>query len=351
LNPNPNHHHSLADIADLLNADSRLVGEQSAESVITGLAGIEEAAEGQISFCASEKFVDAVKKSKASAVLLTPEFYEKADLKNVNCLLVPKPELSFSVLTKVFQNYPAYEEGIHPSAVVDESASLGSGVSICANAVVEKGAFIADNCVVGPGSVVGQFAKIGSGTRLFANVSVYQYVEIGESCIVHSGTALGCDGFGFVPGEVGLEKLYQLGTLIIGNKVEIGSNCTIDRGALSNTIIGDGVKMDNQVHIAHNVLVGNHTAFAGCVGVAGSTKIGSFCQFGGQVGINGHIEVCDGVTVTGKGLVAKSIKEPGVYSSGIPAGPNRDWRKSALRFYQLDDMAKAIKALQKKIDT
>lgn len=340
----------LKEIVALLNADARYTDAKSAEIEICGLASISEASVSQIAFCGSPKYAQLLSGSSAAAILMTEAIFNDNDVKHLNCLLVAKPELSFSVLTRLFSNYPVYPAGIHPSAVVDDEACLGNNVTVCATAVIEKGAVIGDDCVIGPGSVVGQFASIGKGTRLFANVTVYQEVQIGEACIIHAGTALGSDGFGFVAGPHGMEKLYQLGTLIIGNRVEIGSNCTIDRGALSNTVIGNGVKMDNLVHIAHNVQVGENTAFAGCVGVAGSTRIGSNCQFGGQVGIIGHIEICDGVVVTGKSLVVKSITEPGVYSSGIPAGPNLEWRKNAVRFYQLDQMAKTIKQIQKKLE-
>ncbi len=340
----------LSELALLLNANVKYSDDKNADMEVDGLASISEANNSQIAFCGSSKYAHLLADSSAAAILMTEELFNEKDVTRLNCFLVAKPELSFSVLTHVFSNYPVYSSGVHPSAVVDEDASLGENVTVCANAVIEKGVVIGDDCIIGPGSVVGQYAQIGKGTRLFANVTVYQEVQLGEDCIIHAGTSLGSDGFGFVAGARGMEKLYQLGTLIIGNRVEIGSNCTLDRGALSNTVIGNGVKMDNLVHIAHNVQVGDNTAFAGCVGVAGSTRIGSNCQFGGQVGINGHIEICDGVVVTGKGLVAKSITEPGVYSSGIPAGPNLDWRKNALRFYQLDQMAKTIKRLQKKLE-
>jgi UDP-3-O-[3-hydroxymyristoyl] glucosamine N-acyltransferase len=334
---------SLQSLADLLNAELKLFEEKQ----VTGLASIASANAEQIAFCGSKKFLEHVAISQAAAILITSEVLQALDTNaKQNFLVVPKPELSFAALTKVFSNYPKYE-GVHASACIATSVSLGKGVAVGANAVIEEGAVIGDNCMIGSGSVVGAKAALGSGTRLFNNVSIYHEVRIGENCIIHSGAVLGSDGFGFVPGKQGLEKLYQLGTLIVGDNVEIGSNCTLDRGALSNTIIGNGVKMDNQVHIAHNVIVGENTAFAGCTGVAGSTKIGANCQFGGQVAINGHIEICDGVVVTGTGLVIQNITEPGVYSSGIPVIKNADWRRNVIRFSHLSDMAKSIKRLEK----
>lgn len=335
---------SLRSLADLLNADLRLVKEVQ----VTGLASLDLANTHQIGFCSSKKFLNQVKSTQAAAILIREDLLAMLDADlALNFLIVPKPELSFAALTKVFSNYPQAHIGVHPSAILAEDVVLGKGVSIAANVVIEQGAIIGDDCIIGAACVIGAQAKIANNTRLFAHVSVYHEVEIGSDCIIHSGAVLGGDGFGFVPGAKGLEKLYQLGTLIIGNRVEIGSNCTLDRGALSNTVIGNGVKMDNQVHIAHNVIVGENTAFAGCTGVAGSTKIGANCQFGGQVAINGHIEICDGVVVTGTGLVIQDITEPGVYSSGIPVIKNNEWRRNVVRFQHLSDMAKSIKRLEK----
>lgn len=338
---------SLQELADLLAADLKLVKEQQ----VTGLASLEHAQVHQIGFCSSKKFLNQVQTTKAAAILIRADLLAMLEQNlPLNFLVVPKPELSFAALTKLFNSYPHATVGVHPSAVIADDAVLGEGVAVAANAVIEQGAVIGDACVIGAGCVIGAKAKLGKNTRLFSNVSVYHDVEIGADCIIHSGAVLGSDGFGFVPSAQGLEKLYQLGTLVIGDRVEIGSNCTLDRGALSNTVIGNGVKMDNQVHIAHNVIVGENTAFAGCTGVAGSTKIGANCQFGGQVSINGHIEICDGVVVTGRGLVIQSITEPGVYSSSIPVIKNADWRRNVVRFSQLSDMAKSIKRLEKNLD-
>lgn len=340
---------ALYELADLLGADIRLSGKAKEQTLIKGLASLSEADENQLAYCASRKYLSELTSTRAAAVLVNEEIYQQRADDSVTYLVLAKPELGFAALTKVFSNYPDYQHTIHPSACVHEQAKLAEHVSVCANAVIEKNVVVEDGCVIGPGSVVGENSRIGKNTRLFANVSVYQGVVLGENCIIHSGTVLGSDGFGFVPSERGLEKLYQLGGLVIGDRVEMGSNCTIDRGALGDTFIGHGVKMDNQVHIAHNVCVGENTAFAGCVGVAGSTRIGADCQFGGQVGINGHIEICDGVVVTGASVVMQSILEPGVYSGGVPAGPNKLWLKNALRFNQLSEMAKSLKRLEQKL--
>ena len=331
--------YSVKQLAEILGAE--LKGEGSAQ--VSGLAGLSQANGAQVCFCAATRYLEALKKTRAAAVLVHADFAQYCP---VDALIVAKPELAFAALTKLFSNYPEIEFSIHPTAVIAKGAKLAKDVSIGAHCVIEKGVRIAEGSIVGPGCVVGEHAVIGKGTRLFANVTVYHQVQIGDDCIIHSGSVLGSDGFGFVPTKNGYEKLYQLGTLVIGDRVELGSNCTLDRGALGNTIIGNGVKMDNQVHIGHNVVVGENTAFAGCVGIAGSTRIGANCQFGGQVGINGHIEICDGVIVTGASVVMQSIETPGVYSGGVPAGPNKLWLKNALRFNQLSEMAKTLKKLE-----
>ncbi len=337
---------TLQDLADLLGAELKL----SKELEISGLGSISDASSSQVSFCGSKKFLKSLASSRSGAILISPELFGLLEsLDQNNFLLVPNPEASFAALTKVFSNYPIYTAGVHASASVHPEASLGDGVVVGPNAVVEQGAKIGDNCVIGAGSVIGSDSSLGANTRLFNNVNIYQEITIGRDCIIHSGAVIGSDGFGFAPGAQGLEKLYQLGSVIVGDRVEIGANTCIDRGALTDTRIGNGVKIDNLVHIAHNVEVGENTALAGCVGIAGSAKIGANCQFGGQVGVNGHISICDGVVVTGKGLVAQNITEPGVYSSGIPASKNIDWRRNIARFHNLNEMSKSLKRIEKRL--
>ncbi len=324
--------------------------QSNPEKVIEGLASLDDAQDMHLAYCSNRKYLEKLGTSKAGVFLVgeaLAEALESLPAHNGDILFVSKVELAFAKLTALYSTYPEYQAGIAASAVVDATARLGKNVVVAANAVIEAHAEIGDDCVIGAGAVVGQRARLGKRCRLFANVSIYHDVILGDDCIIHSGTAIGSDGFGFVPNAGAYEKLYQIGTVVVGDRVEMGANCTIDRGALSNTVIGNGVKMDNQVHIAHNVQVGENTAFAGCVGVAGSTRIGANCQFGGQVGINGHIEICDGVIATGQALIISSITEPGVYSSGIPVVPNREWRRTTARHFQLDEMAKTIKELKK----
>ena len=210
---------------------------------------------------------------------------------------------------------------------------------------------LADNVTIGAGCFIGKEAKIGSNTQLWANVTVYHRVEIGEACLVQSGTVIGADGFGYANSKGEWVKIPQVGSVKIGNRVEIGACTTIDRGALDDTVIEDNVILDNQLQIAHNVHIGYGSALAGGTIIAGSTTIGKYCIIGGATVINGHIEITDGVTITGMGMVMRSISEKGVYSSGIPLQPNKEWRKTAARVHRIDEMNKRLKAVEKKLES
>jgi UDP-3-O-[3-hydroxymyristoyl] glucosamine N-acyltransferase len=191
--------------------------------------------------------------------------------------------------------------------------------------------------------------KVGAGSRLKANITLCEGVQIGERCIIHPGVVIGADGFGIANDQGSWIKVPQIGSVIIGDDVEIGANTTIDRGAIEDTIIGQGVKLDNQIQIGHNAVIGDHTVIAGCVGIAGSTTIGNNCVIGGGVGIGGHISIADGVQLTGMTMVTKSITSSGVYSSGIPAEPTAQWHKNVIRYRQMDKLVSRVKELEKKL--
>jgi UDP-3-O-[3-hydroxymyristoyl] glucosamine N-acyltransferase len=224
---------------------------------------------------------------------------------------------------------------------------LGVNVKIGANAVIEAGAKLGDNVVIGPGCFVGKGAQLGANSRLWANVTIYHNVIMGSDCLVQANTVIGSDGFGYANDNGQWIKIPQLGSVVIGNRVEIGASTTIDRGALDNTILADGVIIDNQCQIAHNVEIGENTAMAACSVIAGSTIIGKNCSMAGLVGINGHISICDNVIFTGMSMVTKSISEPGVYSSGIPASGNREWRKNMVALRNITGLNQRVKALEK----
>lgn len=335
------HHLTLADIARHL--DVVFVGD--ANQPVRGLATLKEAAPDQIAFLANRAYLKDLATTQAAAVLLHPEHGKNCPVARLE---MENPYLGYAKLSQLFDPLPARDvTGIHPTAVVAEDVTLGAEVSIQAHSVIESGVVLGDRVVVGAGSVIGADSVIGKGTRLHANVTVCHGVVIGKRGILQSGCVIGGDGFGFAHDGAGWHKIAQLGGVVLGDDVEVGSCSSIDRGALGDTVIGNDVKIDSQVQIAHNVTIGDHSALAGCVGIAGSTKVGKHCMLGGGVGLSGHLTICDGVQVTGMSLVTNSIHEPGVYSSGTGAMSNTQWRKNAVRFKQLDDIAKRLLRMEK----
>lgn len=331
---------TLAEIAVFLGAELRGDGSQ----VINGLATLSDAKEGDLSFLANMAYLDQLKSSQASAVIVHPK---QADDCPVAALILDNPYLGYAKVSSLFDTLPQPSKQIHASACISESATLGNHVSVGANAVIEDGVVLADNVTIGAGCVVGHNSRIGAHTRLHANVTVYHDVTIGEQCILHSGVVIGADGFGFANDQGKWHKIRQIGGVRIGNRVEIGANSTVDRGAMSDTIIEDGVILDNQIQIAHNAEIGENTAMAACAGVSGSTKIGANCTVAGGAGIAGHLDIVEGSHITAMSLISKSINKPGSYSSGTAMQTSSDWKRSVARFRQLDDMAKRLKALEK----
>ncbi|CAI0691684.1 UDP-3-O-(3-hydroxymyristoyl)glucosamine N-acyltransferase [Serratia ficaria] len=332
----------LADLAQQL--DAQLHGD--GDLVITGIASMHSAQAGQITFLSNSRYQEQLSSCQASAVVLT-----EADLPHCRsaALVVKNPYLTYARMAQLMDTTPAPAQDIAPSAAISPEARLGQNVAVGANAVIESGAVLGDNVVIGPGCFIGKHARIGAGTRLWANVTIYHEVEIGQRCLIQSGTVIGADGFGYANERGEWIKIPQLGTVIIGDRVEIGACTTIDRGALDNTLIGNGVIIDNQCQIAHNVVIGDNTAVAGGVIMAGSLKIGRYCQIGGASVINGHMEIADKVVVTGMGMVMRPITEPGVYSSGIPLQPNKVWRKTAALVMNIDEISKRLKAVERKV--
>ena len=324
--------------------DAKLHGDGNI--TITGIASMKSAVSGQITFLSDKKLQNNLSECKASAVVMTEEslkYWQGA------ALIVKDPYFTYAKLAQYLDTTPAPAKDIAASAVIDSSAQLGSNISIGANAVIESGVTLGNNCVIGAGCFIGKDTKIGANTKLWANVTVYHNCIIGDNCLVQSGTVIGADGFGYANDKGNWIKIPQLGRVVIGNNVEIGASTTIDRGALDDTVIGNGVIIDNQCQIAHNDIIGDHTAVAGGVIMAGSLTIGRHCLIGGASVINGHMEICDQVTVTGMGMVMRPITEPGVYSSGIPLQENKVWRKTASLVLHIDEMNKRLKALEKKL--
>lgn len=335
----------LGEIAEQLQLE--LHGD--ANILIQGIAPLETAKLGQISFLTDKKLERFLANSQASAVIVKqlPEALE-----NKHYLLSDNPYLSFAKLTALFNDAPSYQPGIHPTAEIHESVQLGKQVYIGANVHIAANTVIGDYCVIKANTTISERCVLGDNCLLHSNVTLYHNVILGDQVTIHSGAVLGADGFGFAPqpGQYKWQKIYQLGGVRIGSQVEIGANSCIDRGALADTIVHDGVIIDNLVHIAHNCEVGANSALAAYVGVAGSVKIGENCTFAGKVGISGHLEITDNCHFAGMTVVTGTVKESGAYATGTSMMPVKEWRKSAVRFSQLNEMHARIKKLEKIIE-
>jgi UDP-3-O-[3-hydroxymyristoyl] glucosamine N-acyltransferase len=315
--------------------------------MIKGVASSQSAVAGDLCFVLSRKYVDAVTASKCSAVILPAELAGEVEGKAL--LLSDNPQYSFvdSIKALGLEPQPYAETGIHPSAQIAGSARIGSGVSIGALVVIEDDVEIGADTSIGAGTVIERTATIGSQCILHSQVTLGRGVSLGDRCILLSGAVVGSDGYGLVDYERQWHKIPQLGSVVIEDDVEIGANTTVDRGALDDTIIERGCKLDNLIQIGHNVRLGAHTVIAACVGVAGSTKIGRHCVIAGGSKINGHIDIADNVRITFTSVVLKDIKQPGVYSSGTPLLKNSVWHRICARYKSLDKLAQTLARLDK----
>jgi len=320
-----------------------LIGDP--EISVSRVATLANAGDGDLSFFANRIYRDDLQVTRASAVVVRRE---DAEACSVSALISSDPYLTYAHIATVLHPEPAVAAGTHRSAAVADSAKLAAGVQISANAVIDEGVELGENVYVGPGAVVGPGCRIGDDSRLLANSTLVRDVVMGMRCIVHPGAVLGDDGFGNAMSESGWVKVPQVGGVRIGDDVEIGANTTIDRGAIDDTIIGNGVRLDNLVHIGHNVQIGEHTAMAGFTGISGSTIVGKRCMFGGQAGVVGHISICDDVVVGGATVVSKDITKPGFYVGSFPGEENREWKRKVARFRRLGDLNDRVAALEKK---
>ncbi|WP_339879409.1 UDP-3-O-(3-hydroxymyristoyl)glucosamine N-acyltransferase [Pseudidiomarina gelatinasegens] len=334
---------TLQQLADAIGADVQ--GDPALP--IQGVATLASAKPGHIAFLANEKYRSQLDSSQASAVIVAPD----VDVPDgMAALRMKNPYAGFAKVAQLLDTTPKPADGIHPSAQVHATAKIGQNVSIGANAVIAEQVELADNVTVGVGCYIGPNTRIGAATQLWQHVVIYHNCVIGENCLVHAGTVIGADGFGWANEGGKWIKIPQLGRVVIGNRVDIGASTTIDRGALDDTIISDGVIIDNQCQIAHNVFIDEDTAIAGCTVLAGSCRIGKRCLIGGATAINGHISVCDDVQISGFSMVIKEITEPGAYASGIPAAPQREWRRNGARYRQLDDLFQRVKKIEKQLN-
>ncbi len=332
----------LKEIADKIGA--QLIGDGNID--IKAVANLKTAKEDEISFLSDPKYRSVLSESKAGAVIL-----KQADVEHATgaALVIDDPYVGFAKVARLLDTTPAVCQGVHPSAVVDSSAVIGENVALGPGVYVHKGAVIGNNVQLGANVVIGPNAKIGDNTKIYPNASVYHDCQIGSDCLLQSGAVIGSDGFGYANQRGEWIKIPQTGRVIIGNRVEIGACTCIDRGAIDDTVVADNVIIDNLCQIAHNVKIGYGTAIAGQTTIAGSVTIGKYCIIGGTSIINGHIEICDGVTLTGNTVVMRTIEQPGIYSSSIPCTTNKEWRRNTTRYLHINDMYHKIAALEAKV--
>ena len=335
--------YSLRDIAEELGA--QVHGDENCR--IDRVATLADAEPGGISFLANRRYRSQLLTTRASAVILEAEFLPSCP---VSALVVSNPYLGYARVAALLAPEQPVPAGIHPSAYVSDRATVDASACIGPQAVVENQASVGARSHIGPGCVIDRGATIGDDCTLKANVTICHHVRIGDRALLHPGVVIGADGFGIANNGGVWVKVPQLGAVVIADDVEIGANTTIDRGALGDTVIEEGVKLDNLIQIGHNVRIGAHTAIAAGVAIGGSATIGKRCTIGGAASVAGHLELADDVHLTATSAVSKSISEPGLYSSGMPIQDNRTWRKNIVRLRQLDEMAKRLKDLEKKLD-
>lgn len=334
---------TLRDLAQQLDAELHGDGAVAVSRVST-LAGADGAC---LCFYADKRYLRDLQATRAGAVILAP-----ADLDScpVPALVSTNPYLIYARAAALLHPVPAVTGGIDPSAVVSPGARVDPTAWIGPTSVVEEGAEIGRGVFVGPGCVIGAGCVVGDDSRLVARVTLCRGSRLGERVLIHPGAVIGREGFGFARDGERWVRIPQIGGVRLGNDVEIGANTTVDRGALGDTVIADGAKLDNLIQIGHNCAIGENTAMAACSGISGSTSIGRNCTVAGAVGMAGHLAIADGVHFTGMAMVTRSCTEPGVYSSGIPAMPNAEWRRNVARFRHLDEMARRLKRLEERIE-
>ena len=313
---------------------------------VDSVAALSQAGPRSVTFLADPKYVDQLAGTRAGVVILNAK---AAAGSPVPALIAANPHATFARVAAVLHPDPPLRPGVHPSATIEPGASLDPTAEIGANVYVGEGARIGARCFIGPGSVIERGAQIGDDARFLARVFVGHGVVFGKRCIVQPGAVIGGDGFGFAKEKHTWVKVPQLGGVNIGDDVEIGSNTTIDRGALEDTVIEEGAKLDNLIMIAHNVRIGAHSALAACVAIAGSSVVGKRCVLAGKVGLSGHVELCDDVVVLGTSFISHSIGKPGVYSSALPSEEAGVWRRIVGRIKRLDAMAKRLRAVEKHV--
>jgi len=315
-------------------------------ATVDSVAALSQAGPRSITFLANPKYVGQLSGTRAGAVILDAKSAEQSP---VPVLVVANPHATYARVATLLHPDPPLRPGVHAAATVEAGVTIDPTAEIAAQAFIGEGARIGARCFIGPGVVVERGAVIGDDSRLAARVFVGHHVVLGKRCVVQPGAVIGGDGFGFAPEKGAWIKVPQLGGVNVGDDVEIGANTTIDRGALDDTVIEEGAKLDNLIMIAHNVRIGAHSALAACVAIAGSSVIGKRCVLAGKVGLSGHVTLCDDVVVLGTSFISHSIAKPGVYSSALPSEEAGTWRRIVGRIKRLDAMAKRMRAVEKHV--
>ena len=321
-----------------------LVGDPDAP--VVAVATLANAGEGQLSFFANRAYRQQLRETRATAVVLKNR--DSSDCPGA-ALLTDDPYLVYARIAAILHPRSGIVAGVHPSAVIADAATVSASAQIGANATIEDDVVIGDRVYIAPGAIVGPRCKIGNDSQVLSNATLVQDVTLGERCIIHSGAVVGGDGFGNAMSDDGWVKVPQVGGVTIGNDVEIGSCTSVDRGAIDDTILEDGVRLDNQIQIGHNAHIGAHTAMAAAVAISGSTTIGKRCMLGGQAALAGHLNICDDTVIAGATMISKSITEPGYYMGSFPCEKGADWKKRVARFRRLEDIVDRLSQLEKTV--
>jgi len=313
---------------------------------VSQVGTLENARPGQISFFAQERYRKTLDQCQASALIVGPSERELVGRPLIVC---DNPYALFAKLSAHFNPPESFAPGVHPTAAIDPTARVAASAHVGPHASVGPGARVGERCYLGPGTRIARGTALGEDCRLMANVTIYHDCVLGSRVVVHSGAVIGADGFGLAMDGGAWRKIPQIGRVVIGDDVEVGANTTIDRGALDDTVIEEGVKLDNQIQIGHNCRIGAHTAIAGCVGIAGSTRIGRHCRIGGSAMIGGHLQIVDNVEIGGATAVPKSILKPGTYSGLFPISQHQDWLRNAAHIRHLDALANRVRELESRL--
>lgn len=332
--------YTLAELAK--NLDVVIQGDP--HCLIEGVCTIQQAKAGRIAFLNNPLYKKYLPTTAASAVILLSDDVEACP---VNALVSRDPYYTYTQIAAFFDDRPKVKKEIHPTSIIGQHCHIDPTVSIGANCVIGDNVTLAAGVVIEAGCIIGDFSVVDENSHIHANVTLYHKIQIGKRVLIASGTVIGSDGFGIAKHKGVWHKVPQLGRVVIEDDVEIGANCTIDRGAIEDTIIEKGAKLDNLIQIGHNVQIGEYTAIAGCVGISGSTVIGKNCLIGGGSGFAGHLTIADNVVITGMTAVTKSIRVPGIYSSGVGGLlTNLEWRKNSARLHRLDQLTERVKSLE-----